>query len=159
MAEKDSIQEGGNGSLPEMISTGEVDGDLSSPEGALPPTALAAPLPVNLDVLFWAIVLIWTGTVLLAGNLGYLDRFAPSVGGVWWNWPFLPEVWRIVLLGAAALAGIEILVRLFVRRYRRNVLGYVVLVIVLVSLGVGRTEIMWPLILVAVGASILTGHR
>ncbi|MGC9467447.1 MAG: hypothetical protein ACP5HS_02550 [Anaerolineae bacterium] len=110
---------------------------------------------VRLDALFWAAALLWSGGVLLAASLGYLDSLSFRAFDLGWNLPFGNEAWTLVFLGIGVLVGIEIVVRLLVPAYRRNVLGYVVLMIVALSLGFGRVEAMWPSILIAVGASLL----
>ncbi len=114
---------------------------------------------VDLDTLFWALILIWVGGVLLAANFGLLDWFTLAAADLASGLPFGNAVWTLIFLGVAMLVTIEIVVRLLVPAYRRNVLGYVILVIVFASLGLGLTEIMWPMILVAVGAALLLRAR
>ncbi|MGC9521427.1 MAG: hypothetical protein ACP5HG_06045 [Anaerolineae bacterium] len=113
------------------------------------------PRPLNLDTLIWAAALVWAGAVLLAANLGYLERLSFQAFDLPWDLPFSREAWSLVFVGTGLLVGIDILVRLIVPRYRRNVIGYVILAIVLISLGLGRTELVWPLILLVVGAALL----
>ncbi len=113
------------------------------------------PRPLNLDALIWAAALIWTGAVLLAANLGYLEGLSFQAFDLSWDLPFSREAWSLVFVGAGLIVGIDILIRVLVPRYRRNVLGYVILAIVLISLGLGRTELVWPLILLVVGGALL----
>jgi hypothetical protein len=117
------------------------------------------PRPLNLDALVWALVLIWAGAVLLAANFGLLEGLAFEPSDIGWGLPFGNQVWAVIFLGVALLVGAEIVVRLLVPAYRRNVLGYVILVIIFASLGLGLTEIMWPTILVAVGIALLVRQR
>ncbi len=114
---------------------------------------------VNLDALFGAAALIWMGVVLSASNFGYLGWFTYQGGRLAWDLPFRPAAWRLVFLGVAGIVGAEIAVRSLVRRYRRNVLGYVILVIVFVSLGLGYTNAIWPAILIAVGTALMVRRR
>ena len=115
--------------------------------------------PLNLDALVWALVLIWAGAVLLAANFGLLQGLAFEPSDIVWGLPFGNQVWAVIFLGVALLVGAEIAVRVLVPAYRRNVLGYVILVIIFASLGLGLTEIMWPMILVAVGVALLLRQR
>jgi hypothetical protein len=117
------------------------------------------PRRLNLDGLVWALVLIWAGAVLLAANFGLLEGLAFELSDIGWGLPFGNQVWAVIFLGVALLVGAEIVVRLLVPAYRRNVLGYVILVIICASLGLGLTEIMWPTILVAVGTALLLRQR
>ena len=119
----------------------------------------AGPRKVNLDALFGATALVWMGVVLLASNLGYLGWFTYQGGRLAWDLPFRPAAWRLVFLGIALTVGAEIAVRLLVPRYRRNVLGYTILVIVFVSLGLGYVNVIWPAILIAVGAALMLRRR
>jgi hypothetical protein len=114
---------------------------------------------VSLDTLVWALILIWVGALLLAANFGLLDWFEFEAFDLAWRLPFGNDVWSLIFLGIALLVGAEILVRLLVPSHRRNVLGYVILVIVFASLGLGLTEMMWPMILVAVGIALLLRGR
>ncbi len=113
----------------------------------------------NLDAVIWAAALIWAGGVLLAENLGYLHWFAPGTSGSIWGLPYRGAVWTLIFLGVAALIGVEILLRLVLPAYRRNVLGYVILMIVFVGLGLGRIGVIWPLILIVLGVTLLVWRR
>jgi hypothetical protein len=114
---------------------------------------------LNLDALVWALILIWVGAMLLAANFELLDWLSMDAFDLSWGLPFGNEVWALIFLGVAGLVAIEILVRVLVPAYRRNVLGYVILVIIFGTLGAGLTEAMWPLILVAVGVALLLRKR
>jgi hypothetical protein len=50
---------------------------------------------------------------------------------------------------------IEIAIRLLVPEYRRPVLGTFILAVVFFGIGLGNWELIWPLILIVIGASIL----
>lgn len=132
----------------------------SAPDSALQPEdTLETPRPrkrhINLDGILWAAILIWSGLVLLSDALGYLAALGIRGFEPPWELPIRPAVWTLIFLGAALLIGLDIVVHLTVPIYHRNVLGYVILTIVCLSLGLGRLGLMWPLILVAVGVALL----
>ena len=86
-----------------------------------------------LGALVWALILIWAGVVLLAGNLGAFDLMSEF----------------------AAILLLEVVVRLLVPQYRKSVVGTLVLVGVFVGLGLGTWNCVWPLILIGIGLSII----
>jgi hypothetical protein len=112
-----------------------------------------------------ALVLIWAGVVLLGNNVNYLQVFADALTrlGVppydWpWEWtlPFVSmRAWQVFFLGAGVIKVGEILVRLIVPRFRREILGTFIGAIVLFALGLGNWVIIGPLIVVAIGVSLL----
>ena len=94
----------------------------------------------------WAGILIWAGLVLLADNLRLLARFERL------------EAWAIILIGAGLILLLEVAVRLVVPAYRRAVTGTVIFGLVLIGAGLGELlswDVIWPLILIAVGVFIL----
>ena len=100
--------------------------------------------PVN--AVGWAFTLIWAGLVLLMDNLGYLDRFDPL------------DAWDLIFIGAGAIMLLQVLIRLLVPSYRRPVIGTLVLAVVLLAIGLGDllpVGIIWPVILILLGVSIL----
>ena len=115
--------------------------------------------------LIGALLLIWAGVVLLAGNLGYLNVFTDFLNRLpirSYELPFDPPfvdlgAWQVFFLGAGAILLFEIVVRLLVPAYRRQVFGSFIGAIVFFGLGLGNWTIIWPLILVAAGLSILLG--
>jgi hypothetical protein len=117
-----------------------------------------------LSAVVFALILIWAGVVLLAHNLGFLDAFESLLGALplgeldlpWERISFFDlTAWRLFFLGAGALVVIEIVIRLIVPEYRRRVFGSVIGAIVLFAVALGGWNLIWPLILIAVGASIL----
>jgi len=110
-----------------------------------------------------ATVLIWAGVVLLAGNLGYLYVFTNVLDSLGispysWEWetPFFdPRAWQVFFLGAGVIVLFEIVIRLLVPLYRRWMMGRFIGAIVLFALGLGQWAVIWPLILIAIGLSIL----
>lgn len=109
----------------------------------------------------WAATLIWAGLVLLANNMGWLDRIRIQLGDTGFDIPFEIEAWvgawQIFFLGAAALVLIGVVVRLLVPEYRRPILGSLIWAIVLVGIALGQWNLIWPLILMAIGISLLLG--
>jgi hypothetical protein len=117
-----------------------------------------------LSAVIFALILIWAGIVLLAHNLGWLDAFEGLLGQLplgeldlpWERISFFGlTAWRLFFLGAGALVLIEVLIRLLVPEYRRRVFGSIIGAIVLFAVALGGWNLIWPLILIAVGASIL----
>ena len=117
-----------------------------------------------LGALVLALILIWGGVVLLAGNLGAFDLMSdfaqrlPFVGAedLPFTVEFFPvEAWRVFWLGAAAILLLEVAVRLLVPAYRRSVVGTLILIGVFLGLGLGNWNCVWPLILIGIGLSII----
>ncbi|MGC9523646.1 MAG: hypothetical protein ACP5HG_17450 [Anaerolineae bacterium] len=109
----------------------------------------------------WAATLIWAGLVLLANNLGWLETLRIRLGDTGFDMPFEIEgwvgAWQVFFLGAGVLVLIGVLVRLLMPEYRRPVLGNLIWAIVLFGLALGQWELIWPLILIAIGISLLFG--
>ena len=111
-----------------------------------------------LNAIIWAAIFIWAGLVLLARNLGYLSRMDELLPGtpVW----FLAGAgtWSLILFGVGVILLIEVVVRLLVPAYRRPVTGTLILAVVLISIGLGNLVswgLIWPLILIILGLSII----
>ena len=108
-----------------------------------------------LGTLIWAVILIWAGLVWLDNNFGFLDRIQVQFAKLPVDFPFGAEVWTIFFAGAGLILLIEVLIRLTVPEYRRPVMGTIILAVVFIGLALGNWNLIWPLILIAVGASIL----
>jgi LiaF transmembrane domain len=105
-----------------------------------------------LGALVWPLILIWAGVVFLAANMGLLDRLIGAAG------VFSTSAWSLVLFGAGIIVLVEVGVRLLVPEYRRPITGSLILAIILIGLGLGELTnwaIIWPLILIILGLSIL----
>lgn len=116
-----------------------------------------------LGALVWAVILIWAGVVLLAGNLGAFDLLTEFLEALPFGGADVPfesgivpvETWSVFWVGAAVILLIEVLIRILVPRYRRSVTGTLILAVVFLGLGFGRWECFGPLILIAIGVGIL----
>ena len=117
-----------------------------------------------LSAIVFALILIWAGVVLLAHNFGFLGAFEGLLAGLplgeldlpWEAIPFFSiTAWRLFFLGAGAIVLLEVLVRLVVPEVRRRVFGSIIGAIVLIAVGLGGWNLIWPLILIAVGAMVL----
>lgn len=108
-----------------------------------------------LGTLIWAFILIWAGVVWLASNFGFLDRFRNFFSDLPFDFPFAREAWALFFLGAGVILLIEILIRLTIPEYRRPVLGTFILAIVFFGIGLGNWGLIWPIVIIIIGASIL----
>ncbi|MGD9317915.1 MAG: hypothetical protein PVG56_13845 [Anaerolineae bacterium] len=98
-----------------------------------------------LSAAVWALILIWAGAVLLAGNVGLLA--------------WLPlEAWSLFFLGAGAILLLEAGFRLLSPSYRQPVIGTVIIGVVFFAVGLAGT-VAWrcilPLAVVGVGVYLL----
>lgn len=110
-----------------------------------------------LGAIVWAVILIWVGIVLLAENLGYLEQLGLRLNfaKLPFEVPFVGSSWSLIFLGIAVIVLIEIAIRLLIPDYRRPLMGNVIFLIVCIGLAFGSWQLIWPLILIAIGASIL----
>ena len=108
-----------------------------------------------LGTLIWAFILIWAGLVWLANNFGFLDRIRFRFTKLPFDFPLRTEVWTLFFLGAGAILLIEVLIRLTVPEYRRPVMGTFILAIVFFGISLGNWNLIWPLVLIVSGVSIL----
>lgn len=98
----------------------------------------------SLDSVVWAVSFIWAGVVILAYNLG-----------VPFEIPVEEQAWSLFFLGAGTFVLIEVAVRLLVPAYRASVGGELIWAGILFAIGTGTLVVIVPLILIAIGASIL----
>lgn len=106
-----------------------------------------------LSAIVWAAIFIWAGAVLLVDNLRLLDNL----------WPFAErrlEAWPLIFFGAGVIVLLEVAARLVMPEYRRGVTGSLVFGVILIAIGLGGWvgwDVVWPLVLIAIGASMLLG--
>lgn len=107
----------------------------------------------------WALIFIWAGVVLLLDNLGFLDRwFANRISFPGMEFAPSLEAWSVIFLGAGVIVFGEVIFRLLVPAYRRSVGGTIFFAIFLIGIGLGNIvgwNLVWPLILIALGLSVL----
>ena len=111
-----------------------------------------------------AFILIWVGVLLLAHNMGFitsltavLDSMGVPSPGLALEWiPFVtPRVVQLFLFGAGAIVTVEVILRLLIPKFRRGIFGSLIGAIVCFALGLGNWQVVWPLVIIAVGLSML----
>ena len=115
-----------------------------------------------LSAIIWALIFIWAGVVLLISNLGFLDQFVRELvitTGVVQKDKAI-KAWPIILIGAGGLFLLEVVLRLMIPEYRRPVGGTVIFAFILIAIGLNSIiglswVLIWPLILIGIGLSIL----
>jgi hypothetical protein len=112
----------------------------------------------------WAFILIWAGLVFLAVNTGWMDRFLSArIFSRWMPAGFEvlePGIWGVIMLGAGIILLIEVIIRLLLPTYRRHFGGTLILAAVFIGVGLGNFygwDLVWPFVLIALGASVLLG--
>lgn len=105
----------------------------------------------------WALIFIWAGFILLLNNLGALESLMKiSLPGQ--ETSFRLEIWSIILIGTGIIVLAEVFIRLLIPVYRRPIGGTIFIAILLIGIGLGDIfglEIVLPLILIALGLSVL----
>jgi hypothetical protein len=101
-----------------------------------------------IDAAAWAVILIWGGLVLLAGNLGLFDRFEAVEG------------WDLFFVGAGIILLLAALFVVLVPDYRRPVGGKVILGFVFLGIGLSSLVnwnwgVIVGLVVIAVGVFLL----
>ena len=94
----------------------------------------------------WALILIWAGLTLLAGNLGLFDGIEQIEG------------WDLFFAGAGLILVGEVALRLLVPAYRGPVIGTTIIAAVFLGIGLGgllNWGIVWGLVIIAFGAYVL----
>jgi hypothetical protein len=119
----------------------------------------------TLSSIVWAAILIWAGLVFLAMNTGWLDKVLAS-GFIAKYLPkgmevFEPAVWGIIMLGAGVILLGEAVIRLVVPQFHKHLGGTLVVAGIFIAVGLGNFlgnwDLIWPFMLIALGASILFG--
>jgi len=112
----------------------------------------------------WALILIWAGVAFLSVNMGWFDallkgaffaRILPENMAV-----FEPGIWSIIMFGSGIVLLIEVILRTLLPQFHRHVGGNLVLAAVFIGVGLGNFfswDLVWPIILIAVGISVLIG--
>jgi len=111
-----------------------------------------------LGAIIWAVIFIYAGCVFLAANLGLLNGFIVPIPGLPETIARIGGAWSIVLIGAGLILLVEVLIRLLVPIYRRPVVGTFIFAVILIALGLGEViswNIVWPMLLIALGLWVL----
>lgn len=119
----------------------------------------------KLSSITWALILIWAGVAFLAVSQGWLEKLHLPDPLFYRLLPrrlemFDPGVWSLISLGAGVIILLEVAVRLLVPSLRKHVGGNLVVAAVFIGLGLGNWlgwNIIWPIILIAVGVVVLIG--
>ena len=112
-----------------------------------------------LGAIIWGVILIWAGLVFLANSLGWFNNL--NFGRLFPGMEIVqPEAWTIIFIGAGVIVLIEAAIRVAVPAYRRPIGGTLVFAFILIGIGLGDIlgwEVVWPLIVIAIGLSVLLG--
>lgn len=100
-----------------------------------------------LNAAAWALILVWGGVVLLAANLGVLEKMPGELEG-----------WALFFAGAGVILLLEVLFRLLVPAYRAPIWGALILSVIFLGIGLGELVnwgIIWAIVLIAFGIAVL----
>ena len=118
----------------------------------------------RLSSISWSAILIWTGFVFLGVNLGWVNKYlnrAFIVRLLPKNMViFEPSVWGVITLGAGVILLLEAVVRFILPGLSRRISGSLIIGAVFIAIGLSSFfgwDMVWPLLVIAVGASILIG--
>ena len=113
----------------------------------------------RLSGISWALILIWAGLVFLADNTGWLGRLMLPDNG--WDIGFVhPSAWTLIFLGAGLIVLLEAFLRAVLPSYASPSGGQLIFAAILIGIGTSnlfRSDLIWPLVIMAVGFAILLG--
>ena len=98
----------------------------------------------KLDTIGWAAFFFWGAFVILAESTGYSLKFT------WWS-----DAWGVFLAGAGVIVLVGTLFRLLLPEYRKGIAFGLIFGSILVGIGLGGWDLILPLLLAAMGISIL----
>lgn len=104
------------------------------------------------DTFTWALFIIWAGVAFLLVNLGEDGETVLGMDS--------GNVWAWILAGGGVLMWLNVLLRTVNPAYRAPLGGKIILGTVLIVIGVGGVidVELWPLIIIAIGVSLLLGY-
>ena len=71
---------------------------------------------------------------------------------------FIPYgAWSVFFFGAGLILVLELIIRVIVPSYRRRIVGTAIVMVVFFGLATGNWMLIGPLVLIAVGLSIIVG--
>jgi drug/metabolite transporter (DMT)-like permease len=104
----------------------------------------------RLSSIVWALLFIWGGAILLASNVGWLESLGAES---------TDSHWVIFFLGAGSIVLLEVLIRLLSPSIHKPELISYLFIILAFGIASGTLGYIWPLFLIAIGATILWGIR
>ncbi len=134
------------------------DTPISSPQSEAQAASKRRPRD-TLGTITWAVILIWAGIVLLSETTGVLGRYTAGLARGWpVSIPFLSSgTWTIIAAGVGIILVIEAVIQILVPSTRSGIIGPLVMAAVMFGLAFGNWGVVWPLILVVLGAGMIAG--
>jgi len=97
----------------------------------------------KLDAVGWAAFFIWGALVMLADATKFSSNFD------WWNG------WGVFFAGVGIIVIIGTIIRLFMPHYKRSPVGGFIFGFILLAIGLGGWDWVWPLAFFAIAITIL----
>ena len=99
----------------------------------------------RLEAVGWALFLIWIAIVVVIDITGYKEKFS------WWNG------WTVALTGGGLIAITAGVIRAYVPKLRKKMVGAFILGLILLAIAWGAWGWFWIIILIAIAIAILAG--
>lgn len=100
----------------------------------------------------WALILIWAGVVFLLVNAAGEGETILGMDDT--------NAWAVIMTGAGVFIWLGVLIRIVMPAHRRPLGGGIILGTIFLIVGVGAlVDVeLWPLIIIAIGISVLLGY-